>query len=106
MSKIKKGMVRLKYTDGKEVEMPRSEALAYEPKPIVEGNSRFIWVRNVSSKQEGLFRERLGDSVRFGAAVSPITGQSVPNSISLFIRDDHEFHTLGPEEFRAKHGWT
>ena len=105
MSLPKPGNVIL-HTRGGDVEMPESEALPYKPQPVVEGNARFIWARNIPSGEQQLFRERLGDSVRFGNdAVSPIDGVSVPDSVGVFIRENHDYHVLKASDFFRKYCW-
>jgi hypothetical protein len=102
---VKSNHVIMHYSDGRDVEMPRVEALPYAPKPIVDGDFQFIWTRNVSVKESEVFQSRLGDSIRFGEAVSPVFGHKVPGSVAVFIREDHDYQTMTADRFKAKHGW-
>src|SRR4030067_3817635 len=83
------------YTGHGALEPPESQALPYRPEPIVEKNTRFLWNRNVPEDEVSLYRRRLGESVRFQReAVSPIIGESVPDHVGVFVREDHEIHAL------------
>jgi hypothetical protein len=85
--------------------MPTAEALPFEPQPIVEGDVKFLWTRSITRNEQELFQRRLGEAVRFGDAVSPITGNSVPSSVAVFVREDHDIHTLKAGPFFEKYGW-
>ncbi len=106
MSSIPKpGHIIVHTVDG-DVEMPKAEAFPHQPRHIVDGDSRFIWVRNCPLDDKGIFQERLGGSVRFGSvAVSPISGVIVAGNVGVFIHEGHDYHTLCAVNFHAKHGW-
>jgi hypothetical protein len=93
------------HTPQGDVEMPESQALPYKPQPIVEGEVKFLWTRNIYVTERQMFQERFGESVRFADAVSPITGEAIPVSVAVFVREDHDYHTLKAGDFQEKYGW-
>jgi hypothetical protein len=94
------------HTGHGDLELPESQALPYKPEPIVVVNTRFLWNRNVPEDEAPLYRRRLGESVRFQReAVSPLIGDVVPGHAGVFIREDHEIHTLTAAAFFEKYGW-